>query len=159
MTDATTWYEIAQAWIAAATLPITLAFLILFMRPSERWWATWFGWSLLLLALGVFSYSLATVLYRFLGDYPGRPAVLIGSTILVFLAMAIRTVVLWRTQRGHHRGHSSLSDALAVVDVVREFEIAVARIEALEPCPNPECNFERSELIRIARKLPSHRRH
>lgn len=98
-----TWYETTQMWIATATLPVTVAFLALFMRPSERWWTTWFGWSLFLLACGVLAYSTATVLWRHFGDYPGRPAVLILATLLVFVAMCIRTVVLWRTQRAERK--------------------------------------------------------
>lgn len=96
-----TWYETTQAYIAAATLPVTLVFLGLFLR--ERWWATWFGWSLMLLALGVFAYSATTVLWRTLGEYPGRPALLIVATTFVLVAMTIRTAVLWRTQRKDRR--------------------------------------------------------
>lgn len=151
-----TWYEAAQAWIATATLPVSVVFLLLFARPSEHWWATWFGRSLMLLALGVLAYSCATVLYRWFGDYPGRPFVLLFSTTAVFLAMSIRTGVLWRSQRKGRRRYARISDALVVVDVVRDFEDAVHRIEHLEPCPNPECMAFRSELIDMARQLPSH---
>lgn len=150
-----TWYETTQGVIAAATLPVTLLFLVLFCRPSERWWATWFGRSLFLLALGVLAYSSATVLWRAFGDYPGRPAVLIAATTLVFVAMVIRTAVLWHSQRlGHRRKFAHIGDALVLVDVVRDFEGAVQRIERLEPCPNPECMTFRAELIAMARRLP-----
>lgn len=151
-----TWYESAQTWIAAATLPVTVVFLALFCRPSERWWTTWFGRSLFLLALGVLSYSAATVLYRTVGDYPARPALLIASTSCVFVAMTIRTAVLWASQRKGHRRLADFGDALALIDVVRDFENAVERIEALEPCPNPDCMAFRSELIDMAHRLPTH---
>lgn len=154
-----TWYETAQAWIATATLPVSVVFLVLFARPSEHWWATWFGRSLMLLALGVFAYSCATVLYRFLGDYPGRPFVLLFSTTAVFLAMSIRTGVLWHSQRKGRRRYARISDALVIVDVVRDFEDAVHRIETLEPCPNPECMAERANFIELAHRLPNHHNH
>lgn len=151
-----TWYETAQGGIAGATLPVTVAFLVMFCRPSERWWATWFGRSLFLLALGVLFYSLSTVLYRTLGDYPARPALLIASTSCVFVAMTIRTVVLWASQRAGRRRLADIGDALVLVDVVRDFENAVNRIEHLDPCPNPDCMAFRAELIGMAHRLPTH---
>lgn len=151
-----TWYEAAQGWIAAATFPVSVVFLILFCRPTEHWWATWFGRSLFLLGVGVCAYSAATVLYRWHGDYPGRPFLLLFSTSSVFVAMAIRTGVLWHSQRkGRHR-YARISDALVIVDVVRDFEDAVHRIEHLEPCPNPDCMAFRAELVDMAHRLPSH---
>lgn len=155
-----TWYELTQAWIAAATLPVTLAFLILFCRPSERWWGTWFGRSLFLLALGVLSYSATTVLWRLFGDYPGRPVLLIASTLLVLIAMTIRTGVLWHSQRaGSPRRFGHIGDAIVVAEVVRDFEATVRRIEQLEPCPNPDCMAFRARLIDMAHRLPTHAGH
>lgn len=100
-----TWYETLQGWIAFATLPVAAGFIWLFGRPSERWWVTWFGRSLMLLAVGVFAYALSVVLYRSFGDYPGRPALLLTAQTLVLLAMGIRTWVLWRAQRGDRTDH------------------------------------------------------
>lgn len=100
-----TWYETLQGWIAFATLPVAAGFIGLFGRPSERWWVTWFGRSLMLLAVGVFAYALSVVLYRSFGDYPGRPALLLTAQTLVLLAMGIRTWVLWRAQRRDRTDH------------------------------------------------------
>lgn len=150
-----TWYELTQALIAAATLPVTLAFLVLFCRPSERWWTTWFGRSLFTLALGVLTYSATTVLYRFGGEYPGRPGLLIASTLLVFAAMLTRTIVLWHSQR--HGRRPSIADAPAVAEVVQDFDAIVRHVEALKPCPDPECIRIRAELVAIAHRLPHHK--
>lgn len=150
-----TWYEIAQAWIAGATLPVTAVFLILFARPSEKWWATWFGRSLFLLALGVFAYSSATVLWRAFGDYPGRPAVLVLSTTLVFVAMVIRTAVLWQSQR-HGKRFPSLGDAVTAVEALRAFEELARHVEHLTPCPDPACVAVRARMVDIAHRLPTH---
>lgn len=94
-----TWYETLQGWIAFATLPVAAVFIGLFVRPSERWWVTGFGRSLMLLAVGVFAYALSVALFRAFGDYPGRPALLLTAQSLVLVAMTIRTWVLWRAQR------------------------------------------------------------
>ena len=94
-----TWYETLQGWIAFVTLPVAAVFIVLFGRPSERWWVTGFGRSLMLLAVGVFAYALSVVLYRFFGDYSGRPFVLLAAQSLVLVAMLMRTWVLWRAQR------------------------------------------------------------
>lgn len=95
-----TWYETLQGWIAFVTLPVAAVFIVLFGRPSERWWVTGFGRSLMLLAVGVFAYALSVVLFRAFGDYPGRPVLLLTAQSLVLVAMTIRTWVLWRAQRG-----------------------------------------------------------
>lgn len=150
-----TWYEYAQGWIAGATLPVTLAFLVLFTRRTERWWTTWFGRSLFLLALGVLLYSATTVLYRTVGDYPGRPGLLIASTALVFVAMTIRTVVLWRSQRTGHR-LPNIADAPIAASVLRDFDAIARHIEHLDPCPDPQCVRIRGELVDLAHRLPNH---
>lgn len=154
-----TWYETTQTWIAGATLPVTLAFLLLFCRPSERWWTTWFGRSLFLLALGVFAYSATTVLWRLFGEYPGRAALLILATSLVLVAMTIRLVVLVQSQWKGHRRFATIGDAIALVEVMRHFEETVHAIEHLDPCPNPDCMAFRAQLIDLARELPGHNRH
>ena len=150
-----TWYETAQGIIAAATLPVTVLFLVLFCRPSERWWSTWFGRSLFVLALGVLAYSSATVMYRAFGDYLGRPVLLLASTSLVFVAMVIRTVVLWRSQRGGRR-LPDIADAPTAARMLRDFDAIARHIEHLEPCGNPDCGPIRDRMVEIAHRLPSH---
>lgn len=150
-----TWYEVTQGVIAAATLPVTIIFLVLFCRPSERWWSTWFGRSLFALALGVLLYSTGTVLYRFVGDYPLRPAVMVGATSLVFAAMVTRTAVLWRSQ---HTGRRlpSIADAPNAAEVIQHFDELVRYVEHLEDCPTPECQDIRARMVGIAHTLPNH---
>lgn len=85
------------------TLPVALLFIVAYV--PERPWSTWFGTSLLLLAIGVFVAGLAALLFRVYGiDYPFREllgAVWIGT---VFAAMVMRTWVLiaaqWRNRHG-----------------------------------------------------------
>ena len=105
-----TWYESAQTVIAFATLPVTAYFLFLFAKPSERWWATPFGRSLMLLAVGVFLYSSATVMWRLFGDYPWRPFMLLGATGSAFVAMLIRTVVLHNAQKTEREDLARVND-------------------------------------------------
>lgn len=85
------------------TLPVALLFIVAYV--PERPWTSWFGTSLLLLAIGVFVAGVAAMLFRIYGiDYPFREllgAVWIGT---VFAAMVMRTWVLiaaqWRTGHG-----------------------------------------------------------
>lgn len=91
--------EQIQTALALLTLPVAVTFIVLFGRPSEGWWRTWFGRSLMILAIGVASNSTVTVLYRFLGEYPGRDVLLVFSSAAILVAMVIRTIVLRDAQR------------------------------------------------------------
>lgn len=89
--------EGAQRLIATATLPVAATFIWLY--STDGWWKSWFGRSLMLLATSVLAYALAVVLYRSYGDYPGRTALLLVATGGTFLAMLLRTMVLWSIKR------------------------------------------------------------
>lgn len=89
--------EPVQLWLAAATLPVSFAFVWLY--ATDGWWKTWFGRSLMLLPLAVVAYTMAVVLYRTVGEYPGRGELLIFATGGTLIAMLIRTSVLWSMKR------------------------------------------------------------
>lgn len=96
-------FEDIQLWVAILTLPFSVVFILAYV--PERPWRTWFGTSLLLLAVGVLSYTLSVVLYRLFGsDYPGRSILVISSVTLVLVAMAMRTCVLIAIQYREQEG-------------------------------------------------------
>lgn len=93
-----TWgAEVVQGNVAFLTLPVAGCFMYLYAR--DPWWKSWFGRSLMLIAVAIFVACTATVLFRRLGDYPGRDLMLILSADLTFAAMLIRTIVLRREQK------------------------------------------------------------
>lgn len=93
-----TWgAEAVQGNVAFLTLPVAACFMYLYAR--DPWWSTWFGRSLMLIAVAIFVACVATVLFRRFGDYPGRDLMLIVSADLTFVAMVSRTLVLRREQR------------------------------------------------------------
>lgn len=95
-------FESLQLYLAFATLPLALGFILIYV--PEKPWRTWFGSSLLLLAVAVLLYTLSVVLYRMLGpDYAGRAQMVTASVSLTFVAMLMRLCVLsveqWRERR------------------------------------------------------------
>lgn len=83
---------------AILTLPAALVFIWRYAR--DPWWRTMFGVSLMLIAVAVLLYSLASIAFRIWGpDYIGRPVLLPAASGMTFVAMTLRTVVLWRLQR------------------------------------------------------------
>lgn len=90
-----------QLWMAIACLPITAYFIYMFGKPSERFWRSWFGISLMLIAVAIFWAELSVVLFRFYGfDYVGRDVIRVGAQALTLTAMGLRTWVLHVAQ--HH---------------------------------------------------------
>lgn len=89
-----------QLWIAITTLPVSAYFIYMFAKPSERFWRSMFGVSLMLIAIAIFWAELSVVLYRIFGfDYTGRDIIRVGSQALTLIAMSLRTFVLDRAQR------------------------------------------------------------
>lgn len=85
--------ERIQLAFAIATLPWALGFI--WEYSKDPWYKTWFGRSLMMIAVAVLLASTSAILFRLFGpDYWGRPALLIGSSGLTFLAMLTRTLVL-----------------------------------------------------------------
>lgn len=93
--------ERVQANVAILTLPVSVWFIVLYSR--DPWWKTWFGRSLMLIAVAVTIYTLSTILFRNFGDYPGRDVMLVASADITFAAMLMRTLVLRSAQRDDHR--------------------------------------------------------
>lgn len=98
--------EEVQLTLFIATLPWAVGFITLYAR--DRWWRSPFGWSLMLLAIAVSLYSASAVLFRMFGQaYPGRDLLIITSSVLTFVAIVLRTLVLrgvQRSERADHRG-------------------------------------------------------
>lgn len=93
-----------QLWIAIAALPVCAYFIYMFGKPSERFWRTKFGVSLMLIAVAIFWAELSVVLYRIFGfDYTGRDIIRVGSQALTLIAMTLRTWVLHNAQRNDKR--------------------------------------------------------
>jgi hypothetical protein len=86
-------YEDVTLWVAVATLLVAAAFIALY--STDVWWTTWFGRSLMLLEISVVMYAVAIVLLRLYGDYPWRNVLLLFATGGTFLALLLRTMVLW----------------------------------------------------------------
>lgn len=87
---------------AAATLPVALLFIWRYSR--DLWWRTPFGWSVMLIAVAVVLYSLSSILFRLFGpEYFGRPLLLPLSAAATFVAMLLRTLVLWQVQKYDRR--------------------------------------------------------
>lgn len=90
--------ETMQLWVAAATLPVAIGFIIAFV--PERPWRHWFGTSLLLIAVAVLAWCLTIVLFRVSGPvYWGREFMVVASSGLTFTAMVMRLCVLLSAQR------------------------------------------------------------
>lgn len=95
-------FETLQLWLAAATIPVALTFLVAYI--PERPWRQWFGTSLLLIAVAVLAYSSSIVLFRIFGpDYPGRALMVTASAGLTLTAMVMRTAVLLSAQRADRK--------------------------------------------------------
>lgn len=78
---------------AVATFPWALGFIWKYAR--DPWWRTWFGRSLMMIAVAVALTSLSATLYRLFGtDYWGRPVLLVAASVLTYCAMCVRTLVL-----------------------------------------------------------------
>jgi hypothetical protein len=95
--------EQVQGNVAFLTLPVSVWFMSLYAR--DPWWKSWFGRSLMLIAVAISVDVAATVLFRRFGDYPGRDVMLIVSADLTFLAMLIRTLVLRAEQKADRDDH------------------------------------------------------
>lgn len=89
--------ERVQTNVAACTIVASIWFVALYSR--DPWWRTLFGRSLMLIAVALFMQSLATVLYRVVGEYPGRAFLIVGAADIALLAMVMRTRVLHVAQR------------------------------------------------------------
>lgn len=101
-----TFGEVWSTVASALTLPAVVAFVALYAKPSERWWRSWFGWSLMLMAVAIGLSCLATVLFRIVGHpYPGRDVLLIVGSTVTLVAMVMRTGVLLRAQRRDRSAH------------------------------------------------------
>ena len=97
MTGFAETFQLVLAWI---TLPFALRFVWRFAHPSERWYKTMFGWSLMTLAVAVVLQMIQAILFRLFGaDYWGRPVILIVAASLTFVAMVLRDHVLGKAQR------------------------------------------------------------
>lgn len=91
--------EKIQTVFALATIVPSLLFIALFARPSERWWRSWFGVSLMMIAVVLVEYAVSTALFRLYGvNYPGRDFVIVSTSLLAFTAISLRTWVLARAQ-------------------------------------------------------------
>jgi hypothetical protein len=99
-----TWAETTQLVLAVATLPVAALFIWRFSR--DLWWRTWFGRSLMMIAVAVLVYTLSAVLFRLFGDYHGRSLMIVASSGLTFLAMLTRTVVLINAQNSERRSRA-----------------------------------------------------
>lgn len=96
--------EVIQTYAAWLTIPASLWFIWLYSKPSERWWQSWFGWSLMLMAAAVGLDALATVLFRTNGGpYPGRDVLLSIASVVALVAMVMRALVLRAAQRSDSR--------------------------------------------------------
>jgi hypothetical protein len=85
--------EKIQLAFAIATLPWALGFI--WEYAKDPWYKTWFGRSLMMIAVAVLLASASAIMFRLFGpDYWGRPALLVGSSALTFAAMSTRTLVL-----------------------------------------------------------------
>lgn len=90
-----------QLGMALLCLPVTAYFIYMFGKPSERFWRSWFGISLMLLAVAIFIAELSVVLFRFYGlDYYGRDVIRVSAQAMTLIAMGLRTWVLHVAQ--HH---------------------------------------------------------
>lgn len=96
----TAFAETYQLIAYAITLPFAVGFVLRFARPSERWWRSMFGVSLMTLAIAVVLVCVQTILFRLFGpDYPGRWCILIVTATLTLVAMILRYRVLGKAQR------------------------------------------------------------
>ncbi len=90
--------EGVQGRMYVATAFIALVFMALYSR--DPWFKSWFGRSLMLLALSIFMVGVSVILYRLYGpDYPLRSVLIIATADTAFVAMLLRTLVLIGAQR------------------------------------------------------------
>lgn len=91
-----------QLTIAIITLAPAIIFIVLYGR--EKWWRSWFGISLMLMAVAILGACCSAILFRIFGaDYLGRPYFLVFTSSLTFVAMTARTFVLAAAQMGDRR--------------------------------------------------------
>lgn len=101
-----TLYEKIQLGFAVATLPVALYFIWLFAK--DRWAATWFGRSLMAIAVALALQTLSAILFRIYGpDYWSRPFLLPISAGLAFFAILSRTLVLKNAQMKDKRARAA----------------------------------------------------
>lgn len=96
-------FQMVSLWVLYLTIPASLVFIVAY--TPERPWTSWFGTSLLLLAVGVLAACLAGMLFRVYGlDYRSRELLGTAWIATVYVAMVMRTWVLlavqWRTRHG-----------------------------------------------------------
>lgn len=90
--------EGVQGRMYVATAFIALVFMALYSR--DPWQKSWFGRSLMLLALSIFLVGVSVILFRLYGpDYPLRPVLIVVTADTAFFAMLVRTLVLIGAQR------------------------------------------------------------
>lgn len=104
--QATTAYFFGAERVQGNVAVLTLAWSVWFMWIYSRdpWWRTWFGRSLMLLAVGLTLQEASVVLFRNFGDYPGRELLIVITQDVILAAMVIRTIVLRDAQR-NDRNH------------------------------------------------------
>jgi hypothetical protein len=99
--------EKTQLIITIPTWFVTIGFIVLYSRRGERWYRSWFGISLMLIAWAVLAYTTSVILFRLFGPgYPGRDWLLVGSALLTLVAMLMRTAVLAAAQHDDRKHRS-----------------------------------------------------
>ena len=97
--------EAIQLGLASTTLPAALLFIWRFSR--DLWYRTWFGRSLMAIAIAVLLYTLSTILFRAFGPgYWGRDVLIIVTAGLTSFALWTRTVVLIKAQNAEKRSRA-----------------------------------------------------
>lgn len=99
------WPERISFALSCMTLPVALLFIWRFAR--DLWWKTWFGRSLMMIAVAIVFATVSGILFRLYGfGYPGRGFMLIATSVLTFGAMVARTVVLIHAQNAEKRSRA-----------------------------------------------------
>lgn len=82
----------------------SLVFMLLY--AVEPWWRSWFGRSLMTMAVGMFIFaSMALLQIRLGSEYPFRGTLRLIGYALLTVAMWSRVYVLWRARRAD-RSHT-----------------------------------------------------
>jgi hypothetical protein len=90
--------EQVQGRIYVGTAVAAAVFIALYSR--DPWHKSWFGRSLMMIAVSMLLLGISVVLFRLFGpDYPFRSVLIIVVADLTFAAMVARTAVLWAAQR------------------------------------------------------------
>jgi amino acid transporter len=87
----------ASAVAVVFNLVVTGVFIAIYAR--EPWRRTWFGQSIMILAIAVLIFSALGTLATFWPDYPFREEIRLLGRVLIAIAMTQRLVVLIRLRR------------------------------------------------------------